>query len=86
MSKKENKQPDEIQEEVELEQAVEETPTQQAEEAPTESAPSEADGLRAQLADAEDKYLRLRAEYDNFRRRSQKEKEGIYADAKADAV
>jgi molecular chaperone GrpE len=28
-----------------------------------------------------DKYLRLAAEYDNFRRRSQKEKEGLYADS-----
>lgn len=37
--------------------------------------------------DAEkDKYLRLAAEYDNYRRRSQKEKEGIYADAVADTV
>ena len=28
-----------------------------------------------------DKYLRLMAEYDNFRRRSQKEKEALYADS-----
>ena len=34
----------------------------------------------------EDKYLRLVAEYDNFRKRSIKEKEGIYADAYADAL
>lgn len=41
----------------------------------------------AEALDAEkDKYLRLAAEYDNFRRRSQKEKEGIYADAVTDAV
>ena len=33
-----------------------------------------------------DKYLRLAAEYDNFRRRSQKEKEAIYDDVKADTV
>ena len=40
----------------------------------------------AKLAEAEDKYLRLYAEYDNFRRRSQKEKESIYSDAYVDAL
>ena len=38
------------------------------------------------LAEAEDKYLRLFAEYDNFRKRSAKEKEGVYADAYADCI
>ncbi len=37
-------------------------------------------------AAAEDKYLRLYAEYDNYRRRTQKEKESTYKDATADAV
>lgn len=37
-------------------------------------------------AAAEDKYLRLAAEYDNFRKRSQKEREGIYNDAAADSI
>ncbi len=36
------------------------------------------------LADLSDQYLRLAAEYDNFRRRTQKEKEALYADARAD--
>lgn len=40
----------------------------------------------AALAAEKDKYLRLAAEYDNYRRRSQKEKETIYADGKADTV
>ena len=40
----------------------------------------------AALAAEKDKYLRLAAEYDNYRRRSQKEKETTYADAKADTV
>ena len=40
----------------------------------------------AALAVEKDKYLRLAAEYDNYRRRSQKEKEGIYGDGKADTV
>ncbi len=40
----------------------------------------------AELAVANDKYLRLAAEYDNFRKRSAKEREGIYGDAYADAL
>ncbi len=39
-----------------------------------------------ELAAANDKYTRLYAEYDNFRRRSQKEKEGIYTDAYVDVL
>lgn len=37
-------------------------------------------------AEAEDKYLRLAAEYENFRKRSKAEREGIYAEAAADAI
>ena len=37
-------------------------------------------------AEAADKYARLAAEYDNFRRRSQKEKEAVYGDAVAATV
>ena len=33
-----------------------------------------------------DRYLRLAAEYDNYRKRTTKEKENVYADAKADTV
>ena len=40
----------------------------------------------AELAEANDKYMRLFAEYDNFRKRTAKEKEGIYADAYIDAL
>ena len=40
----------------------------------------------AELSEQKDKYLRMMAEYDNFRRRSQKEKEGIYGDAVADVI
>ena len=42
--------------------------------------------LEEALKESEDKYLRMLAEYDNFRKRAQKEKEAIYTDAKADAV
>ncbi len=40
----------------------------------------------AAAAEQNDKYLRMAAEYDNFRKRSTKEKESIYADAYADAL
>ena len=40
----------------------------------------------AAAAEKDGKYLLLYAEYDNFRRRSQKEKEGIWTDAYSDAV
>ena len=42
--------------------------------------------LNAALAAQNDTYLRLAAEYDNFRRRSQKEREGTYNEAYAEAL
>ena len=42
--------------------------------------------LKSENEELNDKYLRVAAEYDNFRRRSQKEKEGIYSDALSDSV
>lgn len=38
------------------------------------------------LKESEDKYLRVLAEYDNYRKRTIKEKEGIYSDAYGDAI
>ncbi len=38
------------------------------------------------LEEANDKYLRLAAEYDNFKRRTQKEKAQIYVDAAASVI
>ena len=46
----------------------------------------EKEEMQAQLDACNDKYLRMMAEYDNFRRRSAKEREGVYADAYADAL
>ena len=42
--------------------------------------------LTGELAEANDKYMRVCAEYDNFRKRSVKEREGVYADAYIDAL
>ena len=44
------------------------------------------EAAEAALAEEKDKYLRMLAEYDNFRRRTAKEKETIYGDATADTV
>ena len=44
------------------------------------------EAAEAALAEEKDKYLRMLAEYDNFRRRSAKEKEAVYGDAAADTV
>ncbi len=41
---------------------------------------------KAALQDKDEQFLRLAAEYDNFRRRSQKEKESIWDDAKAETA
>ena len=46
----------------------------------------ELEALKNQVAQQEDKFLRLAAEYDNYRRRTAKEKESIWNDAKADAA
>lgn len=42
--------------------------------------------LEAALGERDDKYIRLAAEYDNFRKRTAKEKEGIYSDAYGEAI
>ena len=67
-------------EESKEETAAEETP---AAEAPKES---ETEQLQKQLAAEHDQHLRLAAEYDNFRKRSRKEKEALYTDVKAETV
>ena len=44
------------------------------------------ESLAKLLSDGNDKYLRLAAEYDNYRKRTAKEKESLYADAKIDTI
>ncbi len=81
--------------EVEQEETVQENPEEPKSEEikGTKRAKKEIAELKEKLTAAEselteqkDKYLRLMAEYDNFRRRSQKEKEGIYSDAYGEAL
>ena len=42
--------------------------------------------LEAEIKEKDDKYLRMAAEYDNFRRRSREEREATYTAAGADTV
>ena len=58
--------------------------TAAAEEVKTEQQPeekTELEKLQQDYAALNDKYLRLIAEYDNFRKRSQRERDAIYPDA-----
>ncbi len=44
------------------------------------------DALNVELAATKDKYLRIAAEYDNYRKRSIRERESIFSDSTAQAV
>ncbi len=55
-------------------------------EAQIASLEKELEAAKEAAAASEDKYLRMMAEYDNFRKRSAKEKDGIYADAFVDCI
>mgnify|MGYP003291968056 CR=1 FL=1 len=81
MSKKKT-QAGESPETVEKETAAEET----AEENTADERDAVIEELNKKLLEANDKYLRTVAEYDNFRKRSQKEKEAIFSDSKTDII
>ena len=81
MSKKE-KQPEEV---IPEEQTAQTAAPEAAEDAPNPLL-EELEALKQNLTDQEDKFLRLAAEYDNYRRRSQKEKESAWADSKAETA
>ena len=66
--------------------AEDDTPLKHKDKKRLKKAEAEIEKLNAQLAEEHDKYMRLYAEYDNFRRRSAKERDGIYADAYSDAL
>lgn len=58
-----------------------------AAEAPEAAAqPSEVEQLQQTIREKDDQYLRLLAEYDNYRKRSQKEKENAWTTARADTI
>ena len=55
-------------------------------EAAAEAAQDTAASWKKELAAEKERHLRTLAEYDNFRKRSAKERENIYADVRADTV
>ena len=65
---------------------TEETKEAAAEEKVESPENTELEQLRDAQAKEHDQYLRLAAEYDNFRKRSQREKDGIYQDGVADTA
>ena len=67
--------------------AAEETAEQKAEEVTQEETPvEEVNPFEEKYNQEHDSYLRLAADYDNFRKRTIKEKEQSYGNGKADAV
>ncbi len=90
MSEKDIEKQDELEEELNdsAEETAEETEEKEEKENAEETAEeiSEEDKLKAELAESKDKYLRLMAEYDNFRKRSAKERLELSAAVKGDTV
>ena len=85
MAKKE-KQNEEVKEEVKEEVVEEVTPAEETPETPEAPAEAPAVDWEAKYNAEHDAHLRLAAEYDNFRKRTIKEKEASYGGGKADAV
>lgn len=78
MSKK--KQPEAAEAEQKAAEQAAETAAEQTE------AAQPADEWKAKFDELNDRYLRMAAEYDNFRKRSQREREQTYSDAVSHAV
>lgn len=86
MSKKEKQKETLQQEPVVEEQDVKQEAAAEPEETAVDPLLSELESLKDQVAGQEDKYLRLAAEYDNYRKRTAKEKESLWTDVKADTA
>ncbi len=67
-------------------QEAKETPVEESVEIPEEQAAEEVNPFEEKYNAEHDAHLRLAAEFDNFRKRTAKEKEGSYQNGKADAV
>ena len=69
-----------------VDEALENEATEPEVEVEEEKEPSPLEKAEAMLKEANDKFLRTLAEYDNYRKRSQKEKEAAYGDSKASVL
>ncbi len=76
----------EVEEQMAEENTAEAAEETVSEETPEEKLAAEAEALRKELADEKEKYLRLDAEYYNYRTRSVKEKADAYESATVNAV
>ncbi len=74
------------QEEAEKQEAVSEVEGPETEEEKKEPELTREQQLENELAQEREKYLRLAAEYDNFRKRSAKERESVFSDARSDTI
>ena len=86
MSKKEKQNETPQQEPAVEEQDVKQEVAAEPEETAVDPLLSELESLKDQVAGQEDKYLRLAAEYENYRKRTAKEKESLWTDVKADTA
>ncbi len=84
----ENKEKKDLEETVDdpKEESKEKPKTEPDKEESAEESLTEEEKLKAELAEQKDKYLRVMAEYDNFRKRTAKERLELISTAKADAV
>lgn len=86
MSKKKEKKgtaPEVLEEQTETAETVEEV---QAPSAEPETPAEEENASAQELVVPKDQFLRLAAEYDNYRKRTAREKESLWTDAKADTI
>lgn len=60
--------------------------TEEVKEEAAEAVETKEEQLQKSLDEKNDQFLRLYAEYDNFRKRSQKEKQDIYSSSRADVI
>ena len=72
--------------EAEAPETAEEAAEAQPEETPENPLEKKLEEATAALSEAKDKYLRMAAEYDNYRKRSARERDAVYSDAVAQAV
>ena len=86
MSEKDLKDTIPTPEEPELETPEVEAADQQPQAETPDPLLEELEALKNQTAQQEDKYLRLAAEYDNYRKRTAKEKESLWTDVKAETA
>ncbi len=88
--KKEKKQENPAAEEALEKTSAEEQPAEETEEEADEKVKEASDGklseLEKKLSESEDRYKRLYAEFDNYQKRTAKEKDARYADAVIDTV